>query len=409
MWGGVVVVIWFARFCLGTLALAWLGALVRAVRAKQDGTHRLDESSPGPENFGRVGVVIPARNEERHVGVLVESVLAQDYPNLVVAVLNDGSTDRTGEILERFEDHRLTVLDGGDGALPEGWLGKAWACQRGATALLEGDEVPDWLLFVDADVTLHPHAIAAAVGHASRQDLGMVSGLGRLVMESFWEKVLQPAVAGLIMAGNDLEKVNDPENDDDRPLANGQFILVSREAYRAVQGHSAVRTDVLDDVGMASAVKRAGFSYHLMFMRDLFSCRMYTNLSELWEGWTKNMYAGMRYSLANLVVVMVFVAWMSLVPYVLLVWGLLAGHMEMAAWGGVITVLLQFVRLWLDLQVGQDPRYGPTQPLAVVMLLVLLAHSGIRAKRGTAAWKGRQVPIVKYAVQGVEEAGKDST
>ena len=104
---------------------------------------------------------------------------------------------------------------------------------------------------------------------------------------------------------------------------------------------------------------------------------------------------------------MLFVTWMSLVPYLLLAWGLYSGSAEWTAWGGGISAVVQLVRLWLDIQVGQDPKYGPTQPFAVVMLLVLLAHSGIRAKRGTAAWKGRQVPIIKYADQ--DDVGSDST
>ena len=235
----------------------------------------------------------------------------------------------------------------------------------------------------------------------------MVSGLGRLVMETFWEKVLQPVVAGLIMAGNDLERVNDPENDDDRPLANGQFILVREDAYRAVDGHAAVKTDVLDDVGMASAIKGAGYPYNLIFMRDLFSCRMYTNLSEalgrLDEEHVRRdaLLAGeprCRDALRHLDV-------SGAVPLACL--GLYSGSAEWTAWGGGISAVVQLVRLWLDIQVGQDPKYGPTQPFAVVMLLVLLAHSGIRAKRGTAAWKGRQVPIIKYADQ--DDVGSDST
>jgi len=400
--------IWVGRFFLGTLVLFWFSALIRAIRSKQDDRYRADPDTPGPDERLSIGVVVPARNEERNIGAIVDSVLQQDAPNLQVVVLNDGSTDRTGEILAQFDDPRLTVLDGGDAPLPEGWLGKAWACQRGSAHHLESDEPPNWLLFVDADVTLHPRAISASLGHAHRNELAMVSGLGRLVMETFWEKVLQPVVAGLIMAGNDLEKVNDPDISDDRPLANGQFILIRGDAYAAVGGHSAVRSDVLDDVGMASAITGAGFPYHLIFMRDLFDCRMYTSLSEIWEGWTKNMYAGMRYSMVNLVVVMAFVAWTSLVPYILLIGGLLTGNVEWIWWGGGLAALIQLVRLWLDIQVGQDLRYGPTQPFAIVMLLTLLAHSGLRAKRGTAAWKGRTVPIVKYDAQDLD-AGSDST
>jgi chlorobactene glucosyltransferase len=401
--------IWFFRFLLGTLGLFWISALIRGIRSKRDDRFRADPDTPGANPLTSVGVVVPARNEERNIGACVDSVLGQDHANLSLVVLNDGSEDRTGDILAaRSEDPRITVLDGGDGPLPEGWLGKAWACQRGAKVLLESDNPPEWLLFVDADVTLHAHAVSGSLGHAERGQLAMVSGLGRLVMESFWEKVLQPVMAGLIMAGNDLDKVNDPENNDDRPLANGQFILVRTDAYLSVHGHAAVRTDVLDDVGMASAIKGAGHPYNLIFMRDLFDCRMYTNLSELWEGWTKNMYAGMRYSWVNLLIVMAFVTWISLAPYLLLGFGLATGSVEWMAWGAGISTLIQMVRLWLDIQVGQDARYGPTQPFAVVMLLVLLAHSGLRALRGTAEWKGRQVPIVKYGAQETG-AGKDST
>jgi len=400
--------IWVARFFLGTLVLFWFSALVRAIRSKRDERYRVTEETPGPAHGPSVGLVVPARNEVGNIGACVDSILSQDYPNIHLVVLNDGSTDGTDVVLaDRAHDGRVTILDGGAGELPEGWLGKAWACQRGARHLLEGPAAPEWLLFVDADVVLHPHAVSGVLGHAEANGLAMLSGLGRLVMESFWEKVMQPVVAGLIMAGNDLDKINDPEQRDDRPLANGQFILVRRDAYEAVGGHEAVRQDVLDDVGMASAITAAEFPYQLVFMRELFDCRMYTNLAELWEGWTKNLFAGMRQSWVNLLVVMGFVLWISLFPYLLLLWGWFVGDLEWMAWGGGLTILIQLVRLWLDIQVGQDLRYGPTQPVGVIMLLVLLVHSGIRAARGTAAWKGRTVPIVKVAPQDLD--GSDST
>ena len=138
---------------------------------------------------------------------------------------------------------------------------------------------------------------------------------------------------------------------------------------------------------MASAIKGAGYPYNLIFMRDLFSCRMYTNLSELWEGWTKNMYAGMRYSLVNLAVVMLFVTWMSLVPYLLLAWGLYSGSAEWTAWGGGISAVVQLVRLWLDIQVGQDPKYGP--PAVRGRAPRVAGPSGIREGGRR---EGRQVP-----------------
>jgi glycosyltransferase involved in cell wall biosynthesis len=400
-------VIWVARLALGSLVLFWIGALVRAIKARLDERYRVTTDTPGPGEQATVGVVVPARNEAGNIGPCVDAILAQDHPVRLV-VIDDGSTDGTTEVLSaRSDDSRLTVLQGGDGALPEGWLGKAWACERAGRSLLEQVPPPDWLLFVDADVRLHPHAVAGAVGHAQRNELDMLSGLGNLVMVSFWEKVLQPVVAGLIMAGNDLEKVNDPEERDDRPLANGQFILVRREAYEAVGGHGAVRSDVLDDVGMASAITGAGLAYQLVFMRTLFDCRMYESLGDLWEGWTKNLYAGLR-GWPNLLMVCGLVTWASLVPFLLLGLGLVTGSLEWTLWGGGLVALIQLVRLWLDIQVGQDVRYGPTQVLGVAMTLVLLVNSGLRASRGTAMWKGRVVPVQTAEPQALD-VGKDST
>ncbi len=185
--------IWVARFFLGTLVYFWFSALVRAIRSKRDDEYRLTENSPAPDASPRVGVVVPARNEVDNIGACVDAILGQDHPHLRLLVLDDGSTDGTDAVLaNRLGDPRLTVVQGGGGALPEDWLGKAWACQRAAQHFLESEDAPEWLLFVDADVVLHPHAVSAVLGQAIANDLAMLSGLGRLVMESFWEKVMGP-------------------------------------------------------------------------------------------------------------------------------------------------------------------------------------------------------------------------
>jgi hypothetical protein len=130
-------VIWVARLALGSLVLFWIGALVRAIKARLDERYRVTTDTPGPGEQATVGVVVPARNEAGNIGPCVDAILAQDHPVRLV-VIDDGSTDGTTEVLSaRSDDSRLTVLQGGDGALPEGWLGKAWACERAGRSLLE--------------------------------------------------------------------------------------------------------------------------------------------------------------------------------------------------------------------------------------------------------------------------------
>jgi len=388
----VLALTWLARGLLALVGLAWTLTFLQVWSKRREARWRLGPDAPSAPPELSLSIVVPARNEAANIGPCIERALAQDHPALQVVVLDDGSTDGTGEILATLraaQPDRLTVVPGGDAPLPPGWLGKPWACQRAARAA-----TGDWLLFIDADVRLHPRAASTALAWAASHELGMLSGLGHLDTGSFWERVLQPAVGALIMSGNDLGQVNDPARRSERPLANGQFILVRRDAYAAVGGHEAVAGAVLDDVGMATAVTRAGFAYHLLMMRELFSCRMYDSLGALWEGWTKNLFTGLRRSWGLLVGLSLWLVLFSVVPF-LLPWLWLAGLVgtEGLAWGLGLTALILAVRAYLDRAYGMDMRYGPTQPLSVLLLIALMWNSALRTVRGTASWKGRQLVL----------------
>lgn len=391
----MTVLLWFIRLTLGGIVLFWITVMLKARSTRSKGSHRVGSDEAGPTQGQRLTVVVPARNEQANIGACLESVLAQDLPGLRVVVLNDGSTDRTGEIAREMAARsggRLVVLEGGGAPLPEGWLGKVWACQRAGQAALAADPPPDWLLFVDADVRLHPRAAAAALGYAERHALAMLSGLGEMETQTFWEHVLQPMIGGLILAGNDLDKINDPARRPERPLANGQFILVRHDAYRAVGGHEAVRANIVDDVGLATAVTAAGFPYHLVFMRTLFRCRMYDSLRSLWEGWTKNLFAGIGHSWARLVLVVWFLSHFMLLPYLVLALGLLGvGGTEGFVWGIVLVGTMHAARAYLDRIFERPLRWGLSHGLAVSMIVALFIRSAVHTTRGTTTWKGRTI------------------
>ena len=379
----------------GSICLVWLGALASARRKRADPAYKLHGTEPGPEAPVRVAVVIPARNEEAHIGACVEAALAQDLDGVKIFVINDGSTDRTGAVLSELASRhpeRLVVVSGSDAPLPDGWMGKPWACQRAGLAAID-DHDPDWMLFTDADVRLAPAALTAAVGYADRQQVDLLSGWGQLTMVGFWEKVMQPVVVGMILGGNDMARVNDPERRRGNPIANGQFVLMRADTWRDVGGHGAVRKNVLDDVGMAKAVEGAGHRVQMVFMRPLFSCRMYDSLASLWEGWTKNLFAGMNRSWGTLLAVAGFTAVFTVMPYAVLVLGL-AGLVAPTwlAWAAACVLLVQSLRLYLDTTFGSEARYGLTHGPGSFLLVLLLLHSGIKDLRGTATWKGRTIP-----------------
>jgi glycosyltransferase involved in cell wall biosynthesis len=310
----------------------------------------------------------------------VRALRASDHPDVEVVVFDDGSSDDTARLAE---EAGARVVRGGNTPLPEGWKGKPHALWR-ATRELSAD----WILFVDADVRVQPQALSRAHARAIREGADFLSGFGRLGMETFWEKVIQPSVGGLIIAGNDLDAVNDPERPD-KVIANGQFILVRRSAYESVGGHAAVRADILDDVGLARAFVARSLKVRVYFMRELFDCRMYTDLRSLWYGWTKNLYAGMGYRLDRVVFLAVFITYEFLLMWAALAWGLASGDPLFLGWGLALVALSQIARAWLDRIFGQDLAYGLLQPLGSLALVGLLVDSARRSRTGAVVWKGR--------------------
>ncbi len=363
------------------IAVFWVSVALRVRRSRADTRWRLGPDAPVAPGLPRLCVVIPARDEARNIAACLESVAASDHPALEVLVFDDGSTDGTAE-LARAAGAR--VVEGGGGALPAGWKGKPWALQRAREHLPDAD----WIVFLDADVRVAPGALSRIHSWALAQEADFVSGFGKLEMGSFWEHVIQPSVGGLILAGNDLATVND-DTKGDKVIANGQLILVRRAAYDAVDGHGAVRDDILDDIGLARAFKRAGFRVRALMLRELFRCRMYTGLGELWHGWTKNLYSGMefKFGVVLLVVGLVLVEFLS--PYAIVGVAVMRGDAVLLGSSLALLGLMHGVRAWMDTMFDQPRRYGLLQGLGAAMLVGLLLDSVRRTRAGRRTWKGR--------------------
>ncbi|MEZ4475159.1 MAG: glycosyltransferase [bacterium] len=376
---------------LGLLALSWVRSFVNLLRGSdRPPAWTLDPDTPAdpvPDGLS-LSIVVPARNEAANIERCVRAALAVDWPGPVqVVVVDDRSTDGTGDILARLAaaDPRLTVVGGADP--PEGWLGKPHAlhiAQQHATG--------DWLLFVDADVTLEARGPRLLVGRTLAQEATMASGLGRLEVETFWERVVQTRIGALIAGGNPLAKVNDP--DDEQALANGQCLLFARTAYDALGGHEAIKGSVLDDVDFAKRAKAERVPYRLYFAPGVFRCRMYTGFKEIWNGWTKNLFPALGYSVIATLIIVALLFASSLLPFVLVAKNLAFGPPYPAfLWAELALVAL----ILATDAVGHRTngyRWGLfwTFPLGMLVVLGLFLNSAWRIKSGKGAvWKGRVV------------------
>jgi chlorobactene glucosyltransferase len=275
---------------LGLLAaLPWVLVPVLII-ARLAGTKMLDEySAECAPDAPRVSVILPARNEAKHIVQCVRTLLATRYPNLEVIVVNDHSTDGTAQLARDAAagDQRLRVIENPD--LPAGWFGKQWACHNGSLVA-----TGDILLFTDADTRHGAELLPRSVNAMRARQADLFSVVGRQEMVTFWEKLVQPHVGALILARyGSTERISRSTNPYNK-IANGQFIMVRRDVYDKAGGHEAVRTHVAEDLRLAQEWTRLGYSVQLLTGIDQMSTRMYDGLGDMVRGWGKNVYAAGR-------------------------------------------------------------------------------------------------------------------
>jgi hopene-associated glycosyltransferase HpnB len=258
-----------------------------------------------PEASPEVSIVIPARDEAASIAACLHSLLAQDYAGRCrVILVDDGSTDGTGDIARAIADPRLTVLTGRP--RPAGWSGKLWAVSQGVAAASG-----DLILLTDADIVHDPAHLAALVARAQRGDLDLVSCMVALNCSSLAERALVPAFVFFFQLLYPFARVNDPLSA--TAAAAGGTILIRRRALDRIGGIAAIRGALIDDVTLAAAVKRGGPIWlgHSAMARSL---RPYPGAADIWRMVARTAYVQLRRSPLLLVLTVLGLALVWLVP-----------------------------------------------------------------------------------------------
>ncbi len=352
------------------------------------------ERAPSPQDAPLISICVPARNEERNIRRCVESLLAQTYPNFELIVLDDRSTDATPQILDELSqaDDRLKVIHGDE--LPLGWAGKPHALTQ-ASAAARGE----WLCFMDADTFPAPQTLNAVYTKACEVDADFFTIFTHQEMESFWERTILPLVMTALSVGFSPRKVNDPKSD--VAIANGQFIFIKRSVYDAIGGHAAIKDSIVEDKDLAVLTKSSGYRLIVANGSDFVRTRMYTSLPELWEGWTKNIYLGLRDE-PRLVALGIFGAFLALAAALLLpLWVGLGIYLTIASpnhesfviigeglllWGTLI-----YWRIRANRAMEIPLWYAFTVPLGAGVFGAMMFASAFKVISGKGVtWKGRR-------------------
>jgi glycosyltransferase involved in cell wall biosynthesis len=234
-----------------------------------------------------VSVLIPARNEERVIAASIESLLASRGIEIEIIVLDDGSTDRTAEIVRTIATRDARVRLRSSAPLPRGWNGKQHACYALAQAARSSV-----LCFLDADVRLAPHALAEMSGFLSRTGSDLVSGFPRQEMETPLEWLLLPLIHFVLLSYLPLAAMRASPTPG-FAVGCGQFLMVRREAYSKTGGHAEIRTTMHDGLMLPRLFRSHGLRTDIADLTHLATCRMYHSASQVWQGLSKNATEGM--------------------------------------------------------------------------------------------------------------------
>lgn len=239
---------------------------------------------PAPPSWPTICLIVPAHNEERGIGLAVESIKQQEYANLRVVFALDRCTDGTRDIVQAAigADEKFEIID--IDSCPEGWVGKVHALWEGYTRSAAARDA-ELLLFLDADTIMDPVCVGASVKLLHHRGLQMLSLMSTLTSDEWFERVVQPAACMELLRQYPISRAN--SLDRRRAFANGQFILITKEAYESVGGHVAVKGDVLEDVYFARHVAAKGHNMGLFLTDRLLVCRMYNTWEAFRRGWLR--------------------------------------------------------------------------------------------------------------------------
>ena len=358
-------------------ALAGLSVLGALHAALNVALLRRPPADPPP--VGRpVTVVVPARDEEDQIGGCLDALLDQrGVPDLRIVVVDDGSTDGTADVVSAVTDPRVRLVRAP--APPRGWLGKPHACATGAAAADDGV-----LVFVDADVRLFPDAVAGAVAVLDERGLDLVSPWPRPVARGIAERLVQPLAPWLWATTLPL-RLAERSGRPSLAAANGQFLVLTTRGYRRAGGHAAVRGEVLEDIALLRAVKRAGGRGVPIDGSRLAACRMYDGWPALRDGYAKSLWAAVG---GNPVASATAAAGLTAVWVVPALAALRGSRAGLAGWlagaaGRAVVAAATGSRVWPD---------ALAHPLSVLVFDVLMVRSVAGHRRGTLTWRDRRLP-----------------
>jgi glycosyltransferase involved in cell wall biosynthesis len=375
--GTILALVWFSRLLDAALGMPRVADISRP---------EWDWKPATPSGKPRVSIIVPARNEEEHIGPALATLLKLDYDNYEVIAVNDRSTDRTGEVMDRIASTpqaggRLKVIHVAE--LPPAWLGKVhamWTAANRATG--------DWLLFTDADVLFRSDVLRRALDYAEAEAADHVVLFPRMIMKSPGEIMMIAFFQTLFVFGHRPWKVADPKTKDH--MGVGAFNLIRRRVYDAVGSYQALRFEVLDDMKLGKIVKQAGYAQRNVYGADLISLRWVQGAMGMVNNLTKNFFAVMSFQWWRASLSAFALAFLNLMPF----FGIWFAHGWARLPYGVALASIFAIYAGMSWKSDVPVYYFALHPIGTALFVYTMLRSmALTLGRGGVLWRGTFYPL----------------
>ena len=391
----------FILILISTILFAWAYFFLYMLRSLK--------KSPKLESFNhlqnrtndnylpKVSIILPARNEEKYISKCLDSLFEQDYPNFEIIAVNDSSSDKTAEIMYKYQNKSsiLTVLNAG--FKPAGWIGKNWACHQGY--LRANGEI---FLFTDADTIHSPSVLSLAIEHLIEQKLDALTVIPRLLCQDIWTKITLPLIWSISYVKYSPLRANNPKAT--TGYFFGSFYVIFRKVYEAVGTHEAVKSEIVEDGALGGIVKKAKFNLRVVRGEHYVEAVWARDFSTLWHGLRRLMIPLYHQDMINASLITIATFFLLLIPFIsLFVFPFLSIMSNFNISGKDILLLVNLITIALIVLSSaiqskyilfNSSLYSLASPIAGTIICLAFLSSIIDAKKKEIIrWRGRGYTI----------------
>lgn len=368
-----------------SIAILWFAGFIWTIYCLQKQKSLEVNKTENQTNQILVSILVPARNEAHRVlEKSISSMLGQTYKNYELIVLNDRSTDDTQNILEKLksQNSKLKIVEGKE---PEkDWLGKPNALQE-AFEKSNGE----WILTADADIIFAPETLATVVAYAEKNNFDALTLIPKQIFGSFWEKLFMPVFGWFCLLAMPLYRVNDANRKES--MGVGNFFMFRREVLNEIGGFESVKSEVAEDLKLAEIIKNKKFKLRIDYA-EFIETRMYSGFREIWEGFTKNLFSGMKFSILKTIFGGFSILIFGVLPPVFAVVFLLSKNFELFLPLFITYIFQILIFIYINTKWRGNILYAFLAPFGLLLFLAILANSTVKVLSGKGVmWKGRAI------------------